>query len=305
MKKVLVTGGSGFVGRHVLPSLVKEGYEVHATTSRDNPIALEGVVWHRVDLLNPANAEPLLSTLRPSHLLHLAWCVEHGKYWTSLENFQWVQASLSLMKAFSAHGGERAVFAGTCAEYDWGFGVLSEGTTPCVSKSPYSACKNALYSMLSSYAEATGTSFAWGRLFFIFGPHEHPARLVPSVIRGLLQDQTVECSEGRQLRDFLFIEDAARAFTALLGSRVAGAVNIASGQAVSVRNLVERISSQLGKKDRVRFGARPAAENEPSELIADIHRLTEEVGWRPQYDLDASLNLSIQWWQSVLSGELK
>ena len=304
MKRVLVTGGSGFVGRHVLPLLVQNGYEVHATAFDDNQILLKGVDWHLADLLNKEKTERLLAEVRPSHLLHLAWYVEHGKYWTSLENFKWVEASLSLMRAFADNGGKRAVFAGTCAEYDWSFKLLSEKSTPCVSTTPYSTCKNALHSMLSSFSGASDISIAWGRLFFLYGPHEHPARLVSSLVRTLLRDENFECSEGRQVRDFLFIEDAARAFESLLDSAVTGAVNIGSGKGISIRDLVGTISKRIGKNHLIQYGARPTNANEPPELVADITRLRNEVGWQPQYSLDQSLDLTIKWWQSVLAKEI-
>ena len=304
MKRVLVTGGSGFVGKHVLPLLVQNGYEVHATAFENRRITLAGVIWHPVDLLNQEDTGRLLSEIQPSHLLHLAWYVEHGKFWMSLENFKWVEASLSLMRAFTDNGGKRAVFAGTCAEYDWSFKLLSEKTTPCVSKTPYSVCKNALHSMLDSFSNISGISFSWGRLFFLFGPHEHHARLVPSAIKSLLRDENFECSEGRQVRDFLFIEDAARAFVSLLDSVVTGAVNIGSGKGISVRDLVGAISKKTGNDNRVQYGARPTNSSEPPELVADITRLTDEAGWQPQYSLDQSLDLTIQWWKSVLSKEL-
>ncbi|MDH5761911.1 MAG: NAD(P)-dependent oxidoreductase [Nitrospinota bacterium] len=303
MKRVLVTGGSGFVGRHVLPLLVDKGYEVHATAFDDSHIPLRGVDWHPVDLLNNEKTEQLLSNIKPSHLLHLAWYVEQGKYWTSLENFKWVEASLALTRIFADKGGKRAVFAGTCAEYDWSFKLLSENTTPCVSNTPYSACKNALYSLLASFSGASDISYAWGRLFFLFGPHEHPARLVSSLVRSLLRDQEFECSEGRQVRDFLYIEDAARAFVSLLESPATGAVNIGSGQGISVRNMIKTISKQIGKDHLIQFGARPTNDNEPAEFIADINRLKNEVGWQPKYNLDQSLDLTIQWWKAALERE--
>ena len=125
------------------------------------------------------------------------------------------------------------------------------------------------------------------------------------MVKGLLENEIIECSEGKQLRDFLFVGDVASALAAFLGSPVDGAVNIGSGKAVSVRDLVGAISRKIGNEDLVHFGARPTAENEPLEFAADIKRLTEEVGWRPQYTLDEALDLTIQWWQSVLPNKSK
>ena len=124
MKKVLLTGASGFVGRHCLPALVARGYEVHAVSSSatapaDTP---PGVRWHQADLLDGAQVSALLAQVRPRHLLHSAWYAVPGKYWTAPENFRWVRASLHLLQTFAAHGGRRVVVVGSSAEYDWHYG---------------------------------------------------------------------------------------------------------------------------------------------------------------------------------------
>ena len=85
MKRVIVTGASGFIGRHTLPHLAEAGFEVHPISSRD------------ADLLDERSRRDLFARFRPTHLLHLAWYVPPGKYWTSLENIRWLQASLDLI----------------------------------------------------------------------------------------------------------------------------------------------------------------------------------------------------------------
>src|SRR4051794_18620498 len=107
MKRVLVTGATGFIGRHSLPSLSVRGYEVHAATSREHAPMIDapGVVWHRADLMNREQVFALVSTIKPSHLLQLAWYAVPGKFWTSPENLRWVQAGLDLLRAFKEAGG--------------------------------------------------------------------------------------------------------------------------------------------------------------------------------------------------------
>ena len=119
MKRVVVTGARGFVGRHCLPLLLARGYEVHAVSTRPGPTADDDVRWHQVDLLDGAAAPALIDAVHPSHLLHLAWCTDHGAYWTSPQNLQWVETTLALARAFSRTG-RRIVMAGTCAEYRLG-----------------------------------------------------------------------------------------------------------------------------------------------------------------------------------------
>jgi nucleoside-diphosphate-sugar epimerase len=141
-------------------------------------------------------------------------------------------------------------------------------------------------------------SFAWGRIFFLYGPHEHPERMVASVINALLRGESARCSHGKQVRDFLYVKDVANAFVALLESCVEGPVNIASGNPVTLRDVIKMIAVQIGREDLVEYGAIPAGANDPRELTADTKRLNTDVGWRPQFDLSRGLDETIAWWKN-------
>lgn len=299
MKRVLLTGASGFVGRHCLSALVARNYEVHAVSfHRGNAESTTaGVRWHQADLLNPEQVRSLVTRIEPTHLLHCAWYAVPGKYWNAPENFKWVEASLHLLKMFANAGGKRAVGVGTCAEYDWSQGHCSEISTPLNPATPYGACKHQLERGLSELGKQEGISTAWGRLFFLYGPHEDTKRLVPSVIISLLEEEPALCSHGEQVRDFLHVQDAGDALVALLDSEVSGAVNIASGVPVRVREVVGEIAEQLHRPQLVQMGARPAPENEPARLVADVARLRDEVGWSPRYALGTGLAETIEWWK--------
>ncbi|HEY0322876.1 MAG TPA: NAD(P)-dependent oxidoreductase [Pyrinomonadaceae bacterium] len=300
MKRVLLTGATGFIGRHCVPPLQARGFEIHAVSSnvRDDERALSGIHWKRANLLSRDEVAELMASVQPTHLLHFAWEVTPGKFWASVENLRWVQASLDLLQEFASAGGSRVVMAGTCAEYDWRYGYCSEHLTPLAPRTLYGVCKHSLQMMVAAVAEQLNVSTAWGRVFFLYGTHESPQRLVPQVIRGLLQRERVGCTEGHQLRDFLYVEDVADAFVALLDSETEGAVNIASGKPVAVREIVTRIAEQLGGRELVAFGALPTPEDEPPLLVADTTRLNAEVGWKPAYNLDKGLTRTIEWWKS-------
>ncbi len=307
MRKVLLTGATGFIGRHCLPALVAAGFdEIHAVSTRAAtdganelaPRTTTGVRWHETNLLSDDAAERLVAEVRPTHLLHMAWYAEPGKYWTSPLNEDWLRASVRLLGAFASHGGERAVAAGTCAEYDWNYdGYCSESETPLAPATLYGRSKHALHDALETLARERGLSAAWGRVFFLYGAHEHPQRLVSSVIRALLRGEPARCTHGEQLRDFLYVQDVADAFVALLASDARGAFNIASGEAVSLKTVVNKIAEKLQRPDLVQLGAIPAPAGEPQLLAADVSRLRGEVGWSPAYTLDAGLDASISWWR--------
>jgi nucleoside-diphosphate-sugar epimerase len=296
MKRVMLTGATGFVGRHAIAPLLAAGYEVHAVSSREVPAAGD-VRWHRVDLLDSEQVVRAMEKMRPTHLLHFAWYAEPGRFWRSPENFRWLEASLALLRHFRQAGGARVVMAGTCAEYDWEYGYCSEHATPACPATPYGVCKHALQETLAAWGDVAGLSQAWGRIFFMYGPHEHPARLVASIIGSLLRGEEARCTAGDQIRDYMHVEDVAAAFAALLDGAVQGTVNIASGRPVAVKDVVLAAADCLGARERVRFGALPKAENDPPLLLADIRRLTEEVGWHAQRELGAGMAQTVDWWR--------
>ena len=298
MKRVLVTGGAGFIGRHTLPALTARGYEVHATHRQPiDPVLQAAATWHSVDLLDRGAVSRLVSEILPSHLLHLAWITEHGAYWQSPENLKWVSGSLALVEAFVSHGGQRFVGAGTCAEYDWRYGYCSEAVTPTKPATLYGICKNAVHEITAALAQASTLSLAWGRVFFLFGPYEGQRRLVPSVIHALIEGDIARCSHGRQIRDFLYVTDVASAFAALLDSNLRGAMNIGSGRPLTIAELTLQIARQLGKEELLSLGAIPAPLNDPPMLLAETVRLREELGWMPDYDIESGLSNTIRWWR--------
>ncbi|HEC98964.1 MAG TPA: NAD(P)-dependent oxidoreductase [Proteobacteria bacterium] len=300
MKKILLTGGSGFIGRHSIPFLLDKGYEVHAVFHAKEPnfTQKENLFWHQCNLLNPLEQKQLLSQVRPSHLLHLAWYAVPGQYWMSRENFRWVQASLEVIMNFVEQGGLRIVVAGTSAEYDWSYGYCSEKVTPLQPSTPYGTCKNSLHEMVKQFSNQTGLSYAWGRVFFLYGPYEYPERLVASVICSLLKNQDAYCLHGNLIRDFLHVQDVASAFVSLLESNVTGPVNIASGNPTTLKDVVNTIADKLNKKELVRFGESASTLNEPRLLVAEVKRLNSEVGWMASYDLDRGLEQTIDWWKN-------
>lgn len=297
-RKVLVTGANGFIGRACLPLLAGAGYEVHAVSSRTEPPDVTGIRWHTADLLSPDPVSALCADVRATDLLHLAWITTPGVYTHTATNLDWTSASLHLVRHFVEHGGRRIVGAGTCFEYGHGGeGSLDESTSPLSPDTLYGTCKVALNAVLARYAEEAGVAHAWGRVFFLYGPHEHHNRLVSSVILALLEGREAACTIGTQVRDFLHVRDVSAAFVALLRSDVTGPVNIASGEGITVRDLVMEIGAQLGRPDLVVLGARPLSPADPAFIVAEVERLRGEVGFVPSFDLREGLRDSIRWWR--------
>jgi nucleoside-diphosphate-sugar epimerase len=300
-KRVLLTGASGFIGRHTIRELQARGYEIHAVGRHPFTQPPVDLFQHTLDLADDHRMRRVIRAIAPTHLMHLAWDVTPAAFWSSSTNLEWVAISLRLYRAFFEHGGQRAIFAGTFAEYDWSSEVLDEVATPQRPATLYGTAKCALHQLIARAGERDGNSIAWARLFMLYGPHEHRARLVPYVTCALLEGRPALCADGRAARDFMHVADAARALVTILDSNCQGAINVASGNCAPVREVIATIADLTGRHDLVRLGARPSALDEPPRLAASTALLRDRLGFNPAFDLASGLANTVSWWRSQLS----
>ena len=288
--KVLLTGASGFVGRYVLDCLLAGGHEVIALTNHARALPQDKAVqWVQADLLDPNQITPLMEKLQPQGLIHLAWYAKHGLFWQAAENFDWCTATARLLHAFHAAGGQKIVVCGTCAEYDWTQGVMTEDGTPTHAASVYGECKDVTRQYLQQYCQQAGLDWVWGRVFFPYGPGEPAMKLIPSVLHALAQSRPVACSHGQQLRDYMHVRDVASALVHLLLHPQAGGVfNIGSGQATRLMDMVNICTRAFESPSPVQFGAITVSADEPPVIVADTHKL-QASGWQPAVPLQAGL----------------
>lgn len=306
--RVLVTGAAGFIGSHVTRLIVQEGHEVWAAVrpgATNERIAdiLTRINLVQVDLRDDRPLRELVAAARPDCTIHLAWYGVPGKYWVAQENLDCVAMTLNLAQRLAEGGCQRLVAAGTCAEYDWNYGFLSEDVTPIQPRTLYGACKNATREILESFCAQNSIKFAWTRFFYLYGQWEAKERLVPSVILALLNGQPARCTGGEQIRDYLHVDDVASAIWAVANSDMTGAVNVASGEPTTIRAIVETIAKMLHREEDLMLGALPNAPGEPPLLVADVRRLNSLPGWEASWQLKDGLQQTISWWQRKLAQE--
>ncbi|MCK8643381.1 NAD-dependent epimerase/dehydratase family protein [Mycobacterium colombiense] len=268
---VTLTGATGFVGSQVLSNLLEQGCSVRVLVRNPSDLpdisagaALEVVRTPDIFSETASRLEELL--VGSETLVHAAWYAEPGEYLTSPINLACLTGTLNLARAFAAVGGQRFVGIGTCAEYDPSGGLLTTDT-PLGPTTLYAACKASTFQVLRHFFYGGDVSFAWCRIFYLYGEGEDQRRLVP-YIRGRLEaGKEVLLTRGNQVRDFLDVKDAARMIVDATLGQEEGAVNICSGEAVTVRQLAERIADEYGRRDLLRFGAKPDNLFDPPRVV--------------------------------------
>lgn len=298
--RIMVTGASGFVGRQVVRSLADGGAEVVAV-GRRRPTADLRCTWLEADLLSEDTARTVVAAARSDIIVHLAWIVEHGAFWTSPLNLAWVAASLRLAQAAADAGVKRFVAAGTCYEYAWpDHSDCEEDVTPIAPSTLYAVSKDATRRVLSAYLADRRLAFAWARLFFLYGPGEGPNRLVPAICRSLASGEPALCSRGLAVRDFMDVRDAGAAIAAVALSQTTGDINIAAGDAVSVADVARRLGRIAERPDLVHLGALPDRAGEPGRITASGARLRKVTGFRPAIDIETGLAGALRYWRNGL-----
>ena len=293
-KKVLITGGTGFIGKNVVAELIKRGYEVHSLVFPPFAPEQKGLVQYEMNLMDSNAVDKFLSEHHFENLIHLAWYVGKGCHIAD-QNIDWTISTLNLLTSFQKYGGKTFVGAGTISEYEYKFGYLLEDETPTSPETLYGESKNSVYKIAKTFCKQHDMNFKWPRIFNLYGPNEKPQRLMPSVINSCLKGEDVKVSDCLKFQDYLHVEDTARGIVEVFESEIQGAVNICSGKPVQLRYIVNKIAELTNFKGNILWGAIPAAFGD--EVVVGNNDNLKSSGWSPKYTLDEGLRQTINWWK--------
>ena len=288
--RVLLTGASGFLGSYILKNLIELGIDV-VVLGRNIPLGFKGE-FVEFDICDDYD-HLYLSSIKATHLIHLAWCTKHGEFWDSLENTRWVIATQNLVEGFCRYGGEKVVVAGSCAEYDLSTGYCEEGHTSLAPANIYGMAKNLARGVVSNICETHQVAWSWGRIFFTFGPGENRGRLFPSLMDVYTGKRNPFPVGLTSERDFLHAEDVARAFTRLLEPTPHHCYNICSGEPLRIDQVVRMIAACFGSDPAV-FENISTSNRDVSRIVGDNRRL-KELGWMPNFTLEDVLESGKSW----------
>jgi dTDP-6-deoxy-L-talose 4-dehydrogenase (NAD+) len=267
---VLITGATGFVGRQVLKVLCNSDVKITAVIRDDRPvpqwISNHHTVISSTDLFKENEGWWAEVCKNVDTVVHLAWYAEPGKYLMSSKNMDCLKGSLNLARGAATAKVKRFVGVGTCFEYDLSSGKLSVDT-PLKPLTLYAGAKAAVYMALSQYLPSVEVSFAWCRLFYLYGDGEDERRLVPYLRSRLAAGKPAELTSGNQIRDFLDVKEAGKQIADIVLGGGQGPVNICSGLPITIKQLAEQIADEYGRRDLLLFGARPDNLVDPSCVV--------------------------------------
>ena len=293
---VLITGASGFIGRHLIKILDNDhnDHQIHAIFRQIKPNHKSSKInWHKLDLFKDSEVEALIQRIQPTHIIHLAWYTEHGKFWNSEKNKDWMNASIKLFKVFKKHNGKRFISIGSKAEYFDGkfmedfFNSSFEcnETDKLGPDTIYGEYKNLLHNKLNKL-DKNKKSLVWARVFDTYGPYENEKKFCSYVIKNCISRNEIICNNPFLGMDFLHVHDIANALKLILEKEFLGTINISSGKTITLKFISEYVTKQLNCENLLKLNS----ESKDRRQIFGNNSTLKRLGWNNKYKIEDGLD---------------
>jgi UDP-glucose 4-epimerase len=303
-QRVAVTGAAGFIGLHLLHGLHAAGAEVVAIVVAGKPTpGLDALPFpvERIVIESDRGAGDAIRQVRPRYVVHLSAVISLERSFRMIE--QTIEANIfstiSLLTACTEVKAERVILMGSCEEYGQRYCPFDATLAPDPN-SPYGASKAAATAYARMFFGSFGLPTVVLRPSVVYGPRQSPRQLISMVLEALAENRTIAVTEGRQTRDFVYVDDVVDAILiALTAPNVAGETwNIGSGEVVTVRHCLELVERITGLTGLIQYGARPYAESERFHYEPMVEETYRAFKWKPSVMLEEGI---VRTWQSVLN----
>jgi nucleoside-diphosphate-sugar epimerase len=284
--KILLTGATGFIGSQFARLAISRGHEVTALVRPGKTLPPDLKAKPLAGELANISSNEIAAT-KPEVCVHSAWITTPGVYLESPENFKFRDDSLQFLRRVAEAGAKHIVSLGTCIEYQIRGQPLSEDRTPIAPTTTYAKCKNELRLALEAEAKRGGFNFAWGRVFYPYGPGEHPSRLFSSIIAKLGRGEKMVLKTPQSTKDYIYIADLAAALLAVVEKKFSGAINLGTGSGTAVRDVAHMIGKLMGREELV-SEANPPEHDPLGDVIADAGKL-KGLDWQPKTSLEQGI----------------
>lgn len=302
LKKVLVTGGAGFIGSHLVEELLSKGYQV-TVLDRRVPLASDAK-WIDGDLRWIGDCDRAVRGV--DAVFHLAARISVDESLDYVHEYfnDNVFSTLNMMRAAQKQGVSRFIYTSSCEVYgDIMAGRASE-EYPCRPTSPYAASKHAAESAVMALGRSYDLEVTVVRPFNAFGERQKAFRsgsVIPTFVVSVLQGKPILVhGDGSQIRDYLYVKDIVQAHIKTLEGNPPNRsiFNVASGTGISLRQVAEKISERMGKAE-IRYVEDPRGEAQLRRSIGDPSKIESLLGWSQQWSFDKALDPVIDHYKSA------
>ncbi len=298
-KKILVLGGSGFIGRHIINHALKLGMlatSIGFASRREELILNENFEHYTVFKNKPQFLREKIRNTQFDYVVNASGYIDHRSYFNGGRQaiFSHFETLLDLAEIIDRTALKSFINIGSSDEYGNATAPQTENLREAPI-SPYSLAKVCATHFMQTLHRTEGFPATTVRLFITYGPGQKRDRFLPTVISGCLSESTFSVSEGNQLRDFCYIDDVIRAiFLALTNPKSHGEViNIGSGVPVKIRDVVKTVHKIIGT-GRPEFGKIAYRGGENMALYANIEKANAILGWKPLVSLEVGLKKTIE-----------
>jgi UDP-glucose 4-epimerase len=308
-KAIIITGGSGFVGSAIVKQTIADGnlpIVLKRPSSNQKRLKnVEGYLSFDYESLTDRVLIDRIKEYKPHVLIHVAWRGVSGRERNEIYQVEDnLPLTLETVKFANEVGCDRWIGVGSQAEYGNPNCQVDElfptNPTTIYGKAKLAACWSSL-----GLCQAYNICGSWVRLFDPYGPEDEPHWLLPYLIQEMAVGNTPKLTKCEQLWDYLYIDDAAKGFLSLAYSQASGIFNLGSGTAMPLRKYVEIIRDLINPNINPAYGAVEYRPDQVMQLQADITKISQMNGWKPQVSIEEGLSHTVDWVTKNLTRENK
>ena len=309
MKKVLITGATGFVGANITRRMIDEGFEVHILTRESsNMWRLEGILDkindHKVDLTEALKLKNIIENICPEYIIHLA--IYGGRPNQKDENIILESNLIETMNLINACNNidyKCFINTGNSSEYGKKKEKMKE-TDECKPINMYGVTKASSTMYCNYKALIDNKNIGTLRLFSPFGDFEDRGRLIPDLILGSLIDKKVKLANPNAVRDYIYIEDVCDIYLKILEEpqNFKGEIfNIGYGKQHSVKYMAETVKNIISTGVALEYNTINGREADTDIWVSSIEKIEERYNWKPKYNMEEGLKKSLKWFKDNMN----